>query len=73
MEARGGWSEYQRLVLHRLDDLEQGQAKLEEKLDAAIMVMQIEIATRKVWSGLIGSIAGAVLGVAAAIVTTVVT
>lgn len=56
MTEHGDWSEYQRLVMSKLETLEQGQHDTNEKLQA----LTTEMAVMKVKSGLWGFLAGTV-------------
>ena len=55
-DLEGGWSRYEKLVLHRLDDVDERLGHLEE----AVVLMRIEWAQRKVKAGLWGALAGAI-------------
>lgn len=66
-EEGDGWSQYQRLIIHRLDTMDERI----EKLEAIVVLVQIELAQRKVKAGLWGGVIGALTGVASAIVTAI--
>lgn len=51
-----GWSRYEKLVIHRLDEVDERLEHLEE----AVVLMRIELAQRKVKAGLWGALAGAI-------------
>lgn len=51
-----GWSRYEKLVLHRLNQVDERLEHLEE----SVVLMRIELAQRKVRAGLWGAMAGAI-------------
>jgi len=55
-EDRNGWNEYEKLVLDKLDKLEQGHGELR----AAVASIKTDLAVQKVKAGMWGALAGAV-------------
>lgn len=59
-----GWSAYEKLVLDKLQSLEEGQ----DDLRSEMVAVRIDIATLKVKAGLWGAVAGTVPAIAMALV-----
>lgn len=66
-EPTEGWSRYEKLVLHRLETVDERLEALEEQ----VVLMRIELAQRKVKAGLWGALAGSIPAVATAVIATV--
>jgi len=52
----GGWNEYEKMVMDRLENLARGQARLEEHVSG----LRTEVAVQKVKAGFWGALGGAV-------------
>lgn len=53
---QNGWSAYEKLVLSKLEALEQGLAETQE----AVVLVRVDVATLKVKAGIWGAVAGVI-------------
>lgn len=63
-QGGNGWSVYEKLVIHRLNTVDEQLKEIEEQ----VLLMRIELAQRKVKAGLWGAAAGSIPAIATAVI-----